>query len=274
MKQRSNAKQFEPSPKQEEYLKMHLTLKVWRQHSNRDQGHFVNYEVDDISEDMSFLEMFDTLNERLIGSNEEPVSFDSDCREGICGACSMVINGSAHGPQKATTTCQLHMRKFDDGDVITVEPFRATSFPVIKDLTVDRSALDRIIESGGYIDAPTGASGDANLTLIPKAVLDTAMDAAQCIGCGACVAACPNSAAQLFTSAKIMHLNLLPQGQPERFERVVNMVETMDEYFGSCTNHGECQAACPKEISIDFIALMNKDYAKAQLKNRAKASQS
>lgn len=252
---------------------MHLTLKIWRQHSNKESGHFGTYEVNDISEDMSFLEMFDTLNEGLITSGEEPVAFDSDCREGICGACSMVINGTPHGPQKATTTCQLHMRKFNDGDVITVEPFRATSFPVIKDLTVDRSAFDRIIESGGYIDAPTGAGGDANLTLIPKAVSDSAMDAASCIGCGACVAACPNSAAQLFTSAKVMHLNLLPQGQPERYNRVVNMVETMDEFFGSCTNHGECQEACPKEISIDFIALMNKDYVKAQHKNPARASQ-
>ena len=252
---------------------MHLTLKIWRQHSNKESGRFGTYEVNDISEDMSFLEMFDTLNEGLITSGEEPVAFDSDCREGICGACSMVINGTPHGPQKATTTCQLHMRKFNDGDVITVEPFRATSFPVIKDLTVDRSAFDRIIESGGYIDAPTGAGGDANLTLIPKAVSDSAMDAASCIGCGACVAACPNSAAQLFTSAKVMHLNLLPQGQPERYNRVVNMVETMDEFFGSCTNHGECQEACPKEISIDFIALMNKDYVKAQLKNPARASQ-
>ncbi len=252
---------------------MHLTLKVWRQHSNRESGHFETYEVSDISEDMSFLEMFDTLNERLITKGEEPVAFDSDCREGICGMCSMVINGNPHGPQKATTTCQLHMRKFNDGDVITVEPFRATSFPVIKDLTVDRSAFDRIIESGGYIDAPTGAGGDANLTLIPKAVADASMDAAQCIGCGACVAACPNSAANLFTSAKIMHLNLLPQGQPERYDRTINMVETMDEFFGSCTNHGECQEACPKEISIDFIAMMNKDYVKAQMKNRARASQ-
>lgn len=252
---------------------MHVTLNVWRQNSSKEQGRFETYDVADISEDMSFLELFDVLNERLIAKGEEPVAFDSDCREGICGACSMMIDGQAHGPEKGTTTCQLHMRKFNDGDVITVEPWRATSFPVIKDLTVDRSAFDRIVESGGYIDAPTGAAQDANATLIPKAVADSAMDAAQCIGCGACVAACPNGAANLFTAAKVMHLNLLPQGQPERYDRAINMVETMDSYFGSCTNHGECQEACPKEISIDFIALMNKDYVKAQLKNRATLSQ-
>jgi succinate dehydrogenase / fumarate reductase iron-sulfur subunit len=253
---------------------MHVTLNVWRQNSAKDKGRFETYDVSDISEDMSFLELFDVLNERLIAQGKEPVAFDSDCREGICGMCSMMINGQAHGPELGTATCQLHMRKFNDGDVITVEPWRATSFPVVKDLTVDRSPLDRIIESGGFIEAPTGAAGDANLTLIPKAVADKAMDAAQCIGCGACVAACPNSAAHLFTAAKMMHLNLLPQGQPERFDRAINMVETMDSFFGSCTNHGECQTACPKEISIDFIALMNRDYVKAQIKNRATASQS
>ncbi len=252
---------------------MHVTLNVWRQSSNKVDGHFETYEVADINEDMSFLELFDVLNERLLDKEQDPVAFDSDCREGICGMCSMMINGQAHGPETGTATCQLHMRKFNDGDVITVEPFRATSFPIIKDLAVDRSAFDRIVESGGFVDAPTGTAGDANLTLIPKAVADKAMDAAQCIGCGACVAACPNGAANLFTSAKLMHMNLLPQGQPQRFDRAINMVETMDAYFGSCTNHGECQAACPKEISIDFIALMNKDYAKAQLKNRATASQ-
>lgn len=253
---------------------MHVTLNVWRQNSEKDKGHFETYDVNDISEDMSFLELFDVLNERLIAKGQEPVAFDSDCREGICGMCSMMINGQAHGPEKGTATCQLHMRKFNDGDVITVEPFRATSFPIIKDLTVDRSALDRIVESGGYIDAPTGTAGDANLTLIPKAVADKAMDAAACIGCGACVAACPNGAANLFTSAKMMHMNLLPQGQPQRFDRAVSMVETMDAFFGTCTNHGECQEACPKEISIDFIAYMNRDYVKAQLNNRAKVSQS
>jgi len=253
---------------------MHVTLNVWRQNSNKDKGYFETYDVADISEDMSFLELFDVLNERLLAKGAEPVAFDSDCREGICGMCSMMINGQAHGPETGTATCQLHMRKFNDGDVITVEPWRATSFPIIKDLTVDRSALDRIVESGGYIDAPTGTAGDANLTLIPKAVADSAMDAAQCIGCGACVAACPNGAASLFTAAKLMHMNLLPQGQPQRFDRAISMVEKMDSYFGSCTNHGECQEACPKEISIDFIALMNRDYVKGQLKNRATASQS
>jgi succinate dehydrogenase / fumarate reductase iron-sulfur subunit len=252
---------------------MHITLNVWRQNSAQDKGHFETYDVSDISEDMSFLEMFDTLNERLIAQGKEPVAFDSDCREGICGMCSMMINGQAHGPEKGTATCQLHMRKFQDGDVITVEPWRATSFPVIKDLTVNRTAFDRIVQSGGFIDAPTGAAGDANLTLIPKSVADSAMDAAACIGCGACVAACPNGAAHLFTAAKMMHLNLLPQGQPERFDRAINMVETMDSYFGSCTMHGECQEACPKEISINFIAMMNRDYAKAQMKNRARLSQ-
>ena len=252
---------------------MHVTLNVWRQNSNKDKGFFETYDVSDVNEDMSFLEVFDVLNERLSTKGLDPVAFDSDCREGICGMCSMMIDGQAHGPETGTATCQLHMRKFKDGDVITVEPFRATSFPVIKDLAVDRSAFDRIVESGGFIDAPTGTSGDANLTLIPKAVADKAMDAAQCIGCGACVAACPNGAANLFTSAKLMHMNLLPQGQPQRFDRAIEMVETMDSYFGSCTNHGECQAACPKDISVDFIALMNKDYLKAQLNNRATASQ-
>lgn len=252
---------------------MHVTLNVWRQNSPKDKGYFETYDVADISEDMSFLELFDVLNERLIAKGKEPVAFDSDCREGICGMCSMMINGQAHGPETGTATCQLHMRKFNDGDVITVEPFRATSFPVIKDLAVNRSPLDKIVAAGGYVDAPTGTAGDANLTLIPKAVADSAMDAAQCIGCGACVAACPNGAANLFTAAKLMHMNLLPQGQPQRYDRAIAMVETMDSYFGSCTNHGECQEACPKEISIDFIALMNKEYAKAQLKNRSTVSQ-
>jgi succinate dehydrogenase / fumarate reductase iron-sulfur subunit len=185
----------------------------------------------------------------------------------------MMINGQAHGPQRGTATCQLHMRKFEDGDEIFIEPWRAAAFPVLKDLIVDRSPLDRIVEAGGYITAPTGAANDANLTLVPKEVADAAMDAAACIGCGACVAACPNSAAQLFTSAKVNHLNLLPQGQPERYQRTAAMVDTMEEYFGSCTNHGECQEACPKEISIDFIAYMNRDYVKAQIKNRKLLSQ-
>jgi succinate dehydrogenase / fumarate reductase iron-sulfur subunit len=243
-------------------------LRVWRQSGPNDSGHFEEYDLDDVSPDMSFLEMIDVLNERLIGEGHEPIAFDHDCREGICGACSMMINGRAHGPERGTATCQLHMRKYKDGARITVEPWRAAAFPVIKDLVVDRSAFDRIVEAGGYITAPTGTAPDANLTLVPKESADAAMDAAACIGCGACVAACPNGAAQLFTAAKVSHLSLLPQGQPERYRRVVAMVDTMEELFGSCTNHGECEAACPKEISIDFIALMNRDYIKAQFKNR------
>jgi succinate dehydrogenase / fumarate reductase iron-sulfur subunit len=212
--------------------------------------------------------MLDYLNERLINEGNEAVVFDHDCREGICGTCSLMINGQAHGPERATATCQLHMRKFKSGDSITIEPWRAKAFPIVKDLMVDRSAFDRIIESGGFITSPTGGAPDGNLIPIPKPVADAAMDSAQCIGCGACVAACPNGAANLFTSAKIAHLNLLPQGQAERFKRVEAMVETMDEHFGSCTNHGECEAACPKEISIDVIALANADYRKAKIKNR------
>jgi succinate dehydrogenase / fumarate reductase iron-sulfur subunit len=247
---------------------MRVHLRVWRQAGRDDAGHFEEYELDDVSPDMSFLELFDVLNERLIGEGREPIAFDHDCREGICGACSMMINGRAHGPERGTATCQLHMRKFDDGAQITVEPWRAAAFPIIKDLVVDRSAFDRIVEAGGYITAPTGSAPDANLTLVPKESADAAMDAAACIACGACVAACPNGAAQLFTAAKVSHLSLLPQGQPERYRRVVAMVDTMEELFGSCTNHAECEAACPKEISIDFIALMNRDYIKAQFKNR------
>ena len=218
--------------------------------------------------------MLDVLNEQLIHEGREPVTFDHDCREGICGTCSLMIDGQAHGPQRATATCQLHMRTFRSGDEIVVEPWRASAFPIIKDLMVDRSAFDRIVESGGFITAETGGAPDANLILIPKPVADAAMDAAECIGCGACVAACPNGAANLFTAAKVAHLNLLPQGQPERFKRVETMVETMDQYFGSCTNHGECEAACPKEISIDVIALMNQDYRKAKFKNRRSLSRS
>jgi succinate dehydrogenase / fumarate reductase iron-sulfur subunit len=252
---------------------MHLKLRVWRQPGPKAPGEFVLYDMPDVSPDMSFLEMFDVLNERLTSEGLEPVAFDHDCREGICGSCSMMINGQAHGPSLGTATCQLHMRKFSDGDEITVEPWRAAAFPVIRDLSTDRAALDRIVEAGGYISAPTGSAPDANLILVPKPVADAAMDAAACIACGACVAACPNSAAQLFTAAKVAHLNLLPQGQPERWARVQHMVETMEEYFGSCTNHGECEKACPKEISIDFIALMNRDYLKAQWKNRDLESQ-
>jgi succinate dehydrogenase / fumarate reductase iron-sulfur subunit len=222
---------------------------------------------------MSFLELFDVLNERLTDQGQEPIAFDHDCREGICGSCSMMINGQAHGPETGTATCQLHMRKFSDGAEITVEPWRAAAFPILRDLIVDRNALDRIVEAGGYISAPTGSAPEANLTLVPKEASDAAMDAAACIGCAACVAACPNSAAQLFTAAKVAHLGLLPQGQPERYTRVAAMVDQMEELFGSCTNTGECEAACPKEISIDFIALMNRDYIKAKFKNRRLAGQ-
>jgi succinate dehydrogenase / fumarate reductase, iron-sulfur subunit len=245
-----------------------IFLKVWRQSAHSEPGAFESHEVDQVSPDMSFLELFDVLNERLISEGREAIAFDHDCREGICGSCSMVINGRPHGPELGTATCQLHMRKFDDGAHITVEPWRAAAFPVLKDLCVDRSAFDRIVEAGGYITAPTGTAPDANLILVPKDVSDAAMDAAACIGCGACVAACPNGAAQLFTAAKVEHLNLLPQGQPERWSRVVAMVDEMERWFGSCTNHGECEAACPKSISIDFIALMNRDYIKAQFKQR------
>ncbi|MCU0260147.1 MAG: succinate dehydrogenase/fumarate reductase iron-sulfur subunit [Ilumatobacteraceae bacterium] len=245
-----------------------LTLKIWRQDGPGDAGRFETYQIPEISDEASFLEMLDVLNERLIGEGTEPVTFDHDCREGICGTCSLMIDGQAHGPQRGTATCQLHMRKFQSGDTIVIEPWRASAFPIIKDLMVDRSAFDRIVEAGGYISADTGGAPDANLIPIPKPVADAAMDAAACIGCGACVAACPNGAANLFTAAKVTHLNLLPQGQAERFKRVEAMVETMDEYFGSCTNHGECEAACPKEISIDVIALMNADYRKAKFKNR------
>ena len=217
--------------------------------------------------------MLDVVNERQIADDVEPVTFGHDCREGICGTCGVMINGQAHGPEKATATCQLHMRNFNDGDDIVIEPWKAEAFPVLKDLMVDRRAFDRIVEAGGYISVPTGTPQDANATLIPKEVADTAMDAAACIGCGACVAACPNSAAQLFTSAKLGHLNVLPQGQSERWKRTESMVETMEDFFGSCTNHGECHEACPKEISLDFIAFMNRDYVKAKVKNRSLASQ-
>jgi succinate dehydrogenase / fumarate reductase, iron-sulfur subunit len=249
---------------------MDVTLHVWRQNGPDRSGQMVTYteEARDLSPDMSFLEMLDVVNERLIAKGEEPIAFEHDCREGICGSCGMMINGRAHGPQRSTAACQLHMRQFSDGDEIWIEPWRAHAFPVLRDLIVDRQAFDRIMMAGGYITAPTGSAPDANLTPVPKEVADAAMDAAACIGCGACVAACPNSAAQLFTAAKVQHLNLLPQGQAERYTRVVAMVDTMEDYFGSCTNHGECQEACPKDISIDFIAYMNRDYVKAQLKNR------
>ena len=245
-----------------------ITLKIWRQDGPTSSGRFETYLVDSITDEASFLELLDVVNERLINEGKEPVTFDSDCREGICGTCGLMINGQAHGPQKSTATCQLHMRKFTSGEVITVEPWRASGFPILKDLLVDRSAFDRIVESGGFITSPTGGAPDANLIPIPKTVADAAMDSAACIGCGACVAACPNGAAHLFTAAKISHLNLLPQGQAERYKRVEAMVETMDEHFGSCTNHGECEQACPKSISIDVIAIMHKDYRKSKLKNR------
>jgi succinate dehydrogenase / fumarate reductase iron-sulfur subunit len=241
-----------------------LTLQVWRQAGPSVEGAFETYEVDGLTDEMSFLELLDVLNERLTSEGREPIAFDADCREGICGSCGLMIDGQAHGPQRGTATCQLHLRRFNDGDTVVVEPFRSAGFPLVKDLVVDRSALDRIIESGGFITAPTGSAPDANLIAVPKADADRAMDAAACIGCGACVAACPNGAGQLFTAAKLAHLNLLPQGQPERRRRTLAMVEEMEHYFGSCTNHRECSAACPKEISIDFIAMLNRDYRKAR----------
>jgi len=243
---------------------MNLTLHIWRQAAPGTPGRMVRYEAHDISPDMSFLEMLDVVNERLMETGEAPVAFDHDCREGICGSCSLMINGVAHGPNPGTATCQLHMRSFDDGAEIHVEPWRARAFPVIKDLVVDRSALDRIIAAGGYVSAPTGSAPDGNALLIPKDAVDTAMDAAQCIGCGACVAACPNGSASLFTAAKISHLGLLPQGQPERVQRARRMVEQMDlEGFGGCTLYGECQEACPKLISMDTITRMNRDFLRA-----------
>ncbi len=252
---------------------MDLTLHVWRQSGSNADGRLVTYEAKDISPDMSFLEMLDVVNEGLIEKGEEPITFDHDCREGICGACGMMINGNAHGPQGGTTACQLHMRSFKDGDSITIEPWRAAAFPVLKDLMVDRSAFDRIIQAGGYVSVNTGSAPDANEIPVPKADADVAFEAAACIGCGACVAQCPNSAAQLFTSAKVSHLGLLPQGQPERYQRVVEMVAQMEsESFGSCTNHRECEAACPKEISTDFIARMNRDYFAALFKGKRPAS--
>src|SRR5690625_2179516 len=250
---------------------MELTLKVWRQDASDAEGRFEEYQAKDISEHMSFLEMLDTVNEQLIAEGTEPIAFDSDCREGICGTCGIMIDGQAHGPVDNAATCQLHMRVYSDGDTIVLEPWRSGAFPIVKDLIVDRTTLDRIVEAGGYISAPTGSAPDANLMPVPKEDADLAMHAAACIGCGACVAACPNGAAQLFTSAKLEHLNLLPQGQPERYQRAESMVDEMESYFGSCTNHGECQAACPKDISIDFIAMLNADYAKAKFTSRKRS---
>ncbi len=240
---------------------MKLTLHIWRQKSRTNAGKLVSYPLDSISPDMSFLEMLDTLNEQLVKQGQEPVAFDHDCREGICGSCSMVINGLAHGPERATTTCQLHMRSFRDGDHIYVEPWRAAAFPVVKDLVCDRTAFDRIIQSGGFVSVNTGGAPDGNSLPIPKVDADRAMDAAECIGCGACVAACPNASAMLFLSAKVSHLAQTPQGNAERKERVRSMVVAHDrEGFGHCTNINECEAACPKEISVEHIAQLNRDF--------------
>jgi succinate dehydrogenase / fumarate reductase iron-sulfur subunit len=239
---------------------MHLTLKVWRQKQPDDAGRFETYEANDVNEHMSFLEMLDVVNEELIRSGQDPIVFDSDCREGICGTCGFVINGVAHGPNRATTVCQLHMRFFKDGDTLVLEPWRAAAFPVLKDLSVDRSALDRIVQAGGFISVDTGSAPEANSTPVPKDYADRAFDAATCISCGACVAACPNASAMLFMSAKVSHLGLLPQGQPERWRRVRNMVARHDaEGFGHCSNHGECEAVCPKGISLNFISFLNAD---------------
>jgi succinate dehydrogenase / fumarate reductase iron-sulfur subunit len=249
-----------------QHYSMNLKLKVWRQRNTNDQGHFETYDVENVSSEMSFLEMIDVLNEQLIAKGGNPIAFDHDCREGICGMCSMVIDGRPHGPWKGTTTCQLHMRAFKDGDMITVEPFRANAFPVIKDLMVSRSAFDRIIQAGGYISVNTGNAVDGNAIPIEKEKADDAFAAAACIGCGACVAACKNASAMLFLSAKVSHLALLPQGEPEKKQRVVNMIAQMDkEGFGSCTNTYACEAECPKEISVLNIARLNREYLNSTL---------
>jgi succinate dehydrogenase / fumarate reductase iron-sulfur subunit len=248
---------------------MNLTIKVWRQQDAKSAGKFVTYPVRNVTPDMSFLEMLDLLNEDLQAKGEAPVAFDHDCREGICGMCGFLINGVAHGGHRGTTVCQLSMRFFKDGDSLTLEPWRAKAFPVLRDLAVDRSAFDRIIQAGGFITVPTGVAPDARAVLVPKEAADRAMDAAACIGCGACVAACPNASAMLFTAAKIVHLNSLPQGQPQRDERTADMVAQMsEEHFGSCTNHGECEAVCPKKIPLEFIGRMNRDLIHATLHRR------
>ncbi|HKD05246.1 MAG TPA: succinate dehydrogenase/fumarate reductase iron-sulfur subunit [Bryobacteraceae bacterium] len=248
---------------------MNLVLHVWRQRNAASEGRMERYEAKDVNADMSFLEMLDVVNEGLIAAGQEPIAFEHDCREGICGSCGFMINGAAHGPERGTTVCQLHMRHFKDGDELYLEPWRAKAFPVIKDLVVDRSAFDRIIAAGGYITAHTGSAPDGNAVPVPKENADRAMDAAACIGCGACVAACPNASAALFTGAKISHLGLLPQGQAERSRRALRMVARYnEELFGSCTNIGECEAACPKEIRMENIARMNRDYLKAKWNDR------
>ncbi|OGL63352.1 MAG: succinate dehydrogenase [Candidatus Tectomicrobia bacterium RIFCSPLOWO2_02_FULL_70_19] len=245
---------------------MNLTLRIWRQRNAQERGSLVSYEAKDISPDMSFLEMLDVVNERLIAKGEEPVAFDHDCREGICGMCSLVINGLAHGGRRATTTCQLHMRHFKDGDVITVEPWRSRAFPVVRDLVVDRTAFDRVIHAGGFVSSNAGGAPDANALPVPRDDAEKAMDAAACIGCGACVASCPNGSAMLFVAAKVSHLAHLPQGHPERAVRVLGMVRQMDlEGFGNCTNHTECEAVCPKEVSISHIAKMNREFIRASV---------
>ena len=246
---------------------MHLTLRIWRQNDSRDKGKFETYEMKDGSPDMSFLEMLDVLSDSLVEKGEESIAFDSDCREGICGMCSLTIDGVPHGPDQGGTVCQLHMRRYKDGDTITIEPWRATPFPVLKDLAVDRSSFDRIIQAGGYITANMGSAVDANAILVPKEAADTAMDAASCIGCGACAASCPNGSAMLFVAAKVSQLAHLPQGEAERTQRVLSMVGQMDdEGFGNCTNHAECEAVCPKEISVSHIAKMNREFIRAALK--------
>ena len=247
---------------------MDLTLRVWRQSGTSDKGRFEEYPALGIANHMSFLEMIDMVNESLTLEGIEPITFDHDCREGICGTCGLMIDVRPHGPWEGTATCQLHMREYHDGDTITIEPWRAKGFPILKDLLVDRRSFDRIVEAGGYISVLAGSAPDANLIPIPLEASEYAMDAAACIGCGACVAACPNGAAQLFVAAKYSHLSLLPQGQPERWTRAEAMVDTMEQYFGACSNHGECEAACPKNISLDFIALLNRDYIRAKWKNR------
>jgi len=243
---------------------MHLTLHVWRQRNSEAKGRFETYEVE-AEPEMSFLEMLDVVNERLISEGGDPIAFEHDCREVICGSCGMMVNGKAHGPEAMTATCQLHMRKFKDGDTLRVEPWRSRAFPVLRDLMVDRTPLDKIIQAGGFVSVATGSAPEANLVPVQRDKAERAMDAAACIGCGACVAQCPNGAGQLFTAAKVSHLALLPQGQPERDQRVLKMVETMESYFGNCSNYAECEAVCPKGISIDFIARMNRDYLSAKL---------